>query len=188
VVTRGRTGGVCVVGYVVSPMRGSPRNAKLGGELNGNISTFPLKATAIHDLEVRMGLAERRSVERFKNDDYPGWKSRIDEAAGFEVPIEVAWEELAVADYADMYAEYFPQVYFQPLLDAFSTIAADDMGKVALREGMSKVVVRNSGEFFSPTGISFADGVLTFDHKSDTNTHHVEERTKALQAALESGL
>jgi hypothetical protein len=135
-----------------------------------------------------MGLAERRSVERFKNDDYPGWKSRIDEAAGFEVPIEVAWEELAVPDYADMYAEYFVQVYFQPLLDAVSAIGADDMGKDALREGMSKVIIRNTDEYFSPSGISFTDGVLTFDHKSDTNTHHVEERTKAIQAALEAAL
>ena len=135
-----------------------------------------------------MGLAERRSVERFKNEDYPGWKSRIDEAAGFEVPIEVAWEELAVPDYADRYAEYFPQVFFQPLLDALGAIAADDMGKEALREGVSKVTIRNTGAFFSSTGISFADGVLTFDHMSDTNTHHVEERTKALQDALESAL
>ena len=33
-----------------------------------------------------MGLAERRGAEQFKNNDYPGWKSRIDAAAGFEVP------------------------------------------------------------------------------------------------------
>jgi hypothetical protein len=135
-----------------------------------------------------MGLAERRSAERFKNEDYPGWKARIDEAAGFEVPIEVAWDELAVPDYADSYAEYFPDVYFRPLLDAFSAIATDDMGKTALREGVSKVIIKNSDEYFSPSGISFTDGVLTFDHKSDTNTHHVEERTKAIQAALEAAL
>ncbi|MEV4558387.1 hypothetical protein AB0K51_15545 [Kitasatospora sp. NPDC049285] len=135
-----------------------------------------------------MGLAERRSVERFKNDDYPGWKSRIDEAAGFEVPIEVEWQELAVPDYADSYADYFPQVYFQPLVDALSVVGADDMGKEALREGISKVVIRNTGEYFSPAGISFTDGVLTFDHKSDTNTHHGEERAKRLQEALEAGL
>jgi hypothetical protein len=135
-----------------------------------------------------MGLAERRSAERFKNEDYPGWKARIDEAAGFDVPIDVAWEELAVADYADSYAEYFPQVYFQPLADAFGAIAGDDMGRDALREALSKVVVKNSGEFFSPRGITFADGVLVFDHMSDSNTHHVEERTKALQSLLEAAL
>ncbi|MFC1408183.1 hypothetical protein ACEZCY_02685 [Streptacidiphilus sp. N1-12] len=135
-----------------------------------------------------MGLAERRAVEQFKNDDYPGWKSRIDEAAGFEVPIEVEWQELAVADYADRYVDYFPQVYFQPLADALSVIGADDMGRDALREGVTKVVVRNSGQFSSTTGITFVDGVLTFDHMSDTNTHHVEERTKHLQTILESAL
>jgi hypothetical protein len=86
-------------------------------------------------MEVRMGLAERRSVEQFKNDSYPGWKSRIDEASGFEVPIEVNWEELAVADYATSYADFFPKVYFQPLVDALSVVGADDLGKSALREG-----------------------------------------------------
>ena len=135
-----------------------------------------------------MGLAERRSAERFATEDYPGWKSRIDEAAGFEVPIEVAWTELAVPDYADSYAEYFPQVFFQPLLDAFSAIGADTMGKEALREGLSKVIIKNSGQYFSPSGITFVDGVLTFDHMSDSNTHHVEERTNALQALLEAAL
>jgi hypothetical protein len=135
-----------------------------------------------------MGLAERRSAERFKNEDYPGWKARIDAAAGFDVPIEVAWDELAVPDYADRYAEYFPQVFFQPLRDALGAIGVDEMGKDALRAGISKVVIRNSDEYFSPSGIKFADGVLTFDHKSDTNTHHVEERTKALQEVLEAGL
>ncbi len=135
-----------------------------------------------------MGLAERRSAERFKNEDYPGWKSRIDEAAGFEVPIEVDWQELAVPDYADSYAEYFPQVYFQPLVDALGAIGADDMGKEALRAGVSKIIVRNTGEYFSPSGITFTDGVLTFDHKSDTNTHHTEERTKHILATLEAAL
>lgn len=135
-----------------------------------------------------MGLAERRSAERFTTEDYPGWKAKIDEAAGFEVPIEVAWAELAVPDYADSYAEYFPAVYFQPLLSAFSAIGADAMGKEALREGVSKVIIRNTGEYFSPSGITFVDGVLTFDHMSDRNTHHVEERTTALQTLLEAGL
>jgi hypothetical protein len=139
-------------------------------------------------MEVRMGLAERRGVERFKNDDYPGWKSRIDEVAGFEVPVEVDWEELAVADYASSYADFFPKVYFQPLVDALSSVAADDLGKSALREGLSKIVIRNTGEYFSVAGISFADGVLTFDHKPYTNIDQGEERAKGLQQALESAL
>jgi hypothetical protein len=135
-----------------------------------------------------MGLAERRGVEQFKNDDYPGWKSRIDEAAGYEVPVEVNWEELAVADYASSYADFFPKVYFQPLVDALHAITVDDLGKNALREGLAKIVIRNAGEFYSTSGISFAGGVLTFDHKPHTNTGDGEERAKGLIRALESGL
>jgi len=135
-----------------------------------------------------MGLAERRGVERFKNDDYPGWKSRIDEAAGFEVPVEVAWEELAVADYASSYAHFFPKVYFQPLVDALHAVTIDDLGQNALREGLAKIVIRNAGEFYSTSGISFTDGVLTFDHKPHTNIDDGQERAKGLQQVLESGL
>ncbi len=135
-----------------------------------------------------MGLAERRGVEQFKNDDYPGWKSRIDEAAGYEVPVEVNWEELAVADYASSYADFFPKVYFQPLVDALHAITVDDLGKNALREGLAKIVIRNAGEFYSTSGISLAGGVLTFDHKPHTNIGDGDERAKGLIRALESGL
>jgi hypothetical protein len=135
-----------------------------------------------------MGLAERRGVERFKNDDYPGWKSRIDEAAGVEVLVEVAWDELAVADYAGSYAEFFPKVYFQPLVDALQAVTIDDLGKAALREGLSKIIIRNEGGFYSTSGISFADGVLTFDHQPHVNIGDGEERAKGLQRILESGL
>jgi hypothetical protein len=135
-----------------------------------------------------MGLAERRGVEQFKSNDYPGWKSRIDEAAGFEVPVEVNWEELAVADYAGSYGDFFPKVYFQPLAEALGAVAGDDMGKTALREALSKIVIRNTGEFASRAGISFAAGVLTFDHKPHANLGEGEERAKRLQQVLESAL
>jgi hypothetical protein len=56
-----------------------------------------------------MGLAERRAVEQFKNDDYPGWQAKIAKVAWFEVPVDVTWEELAVNDYANSYGEFFPR-------------------------------------------------------------------------------
>ena len=135
-----------------------------------------------------MGLAERRGAERFKNDDYPDWKSRIDQAARFDVPVEVAWDELAVEDYADSYAEFFPKVYFQPLVDALSAVTIDELGATALREGLAKIVIRNTGGFYSASGITFSDRVLTIDHKPHVNVDYGDERTKALQRTLESGL
>lgn len=135
-----------------------------------------------------MGLAERRGVERFKNDEYPGWKTRIDQAAGFDVPVEVQWEELGVADYADSYPDFFAKVYFQPLVDALSAITIDDLGREAARGGLSKIVIRNTDRYYSSSGFAFSEGVLTIDHQPHANVDYVEERAQALQKVLESGL
>ncbi|WP_203658146.1 hypothetical protein [Actinocatenispora rupis] len=136
----------------------------------------------------RMGLAERRAVQRFRDDDYPGWLARIEEAAGFPVPVDVSWDELAVAGHADDYAEFFPLVYFAPLVNALRAVAVDDLGRQALRDGLRTIVVRNTGEYFSAAGMTFADGVLTFDHRSQTNLDFGAERADALRRLLESAL
>lgn len=135
-----------------------------------------------------MGLAERRGVERFKNDQYPGWKTRIDQVAGFDVPVEVQWDELGVADYADSYPEFFVKVYFQPLVDALNAITVDDLGKGALREGLAKIVIRNTDRYYSSSGFAFSDGVLTIDHQPHANVDYGQERADGLQKILESGL
>src|SRR5215469_3742585 len=123
-----------------------------------------------------MGLAERRAVEQFKNDVYPSWKSQIDEAAGFDVPVEVAWDQLAVDEYASSYAEFFPKVYFEPLVAALKAITVDDIGKSAARDGLKKIVIKNTGDFYSTSGFSFADGVLIIDHRPHANVDYGEER------------
>jgi hypothetical protein len=135
-----------------------------------------------------MGLAERRAAEKFRTEEYPGWKSRLDEAAGFDLPVEVAWEELAVEGYADRYPEFFTKVYFQPLVSALGAVTVDDMGREALASGLTKVVVRNSGQYGSSAGFTFADGVLTFDHRSEVNIDYGDDRAKQLQHLLESKL
>jgi hypothetical protein len=135
-----------------------------------------------------MGLAERRAVEQFKNDEWPGWKAQIDQAAGFEVPVDVVWDQLAVDDYAHSYASFFPKVYFEPLIEALNAITVDDLGKSAAKEGLKKVVIKNEGDFYSRAGFTFSNGVLTLDHKPYTNIHDGEERAKGIQKLLEAGL
>ena len=135
-----------------------------------------------------MGLAERRAAHNFRTDEYPAWKARLDEAAGFAVPVEVAWDELAVDGYATSYAEFFPKVYFQPLVTALAGVTIDDMGREALRSGLAKIVVRNSGEYSGVGGFTFVDGVLTFDHRSDANIEYGDERAKQVQQLLEANL
>ncbi|HEV2346875.1 MAG TPA: hypothetical protein VGS97_22425 [Actinocrinis sp.] len=135
-----------------------------------------------------MGLAERRAAERFKNEEFALWKTRIDGAAGFDVPVEVAWDELSVADYADSYAEFFPKVYFQPLVDALSAITVDDLGREALRDGLTRIVIKNSGVFYNASGFTFKGGVLSMDHQPHSNVDYGDERAKGLQKLLEADL
>ena len=135
-----------------------------------------------------MGLAERRSVERFKNEDYPDWLARIEAAARFPVPVEVVWEELAINDYADDYADFFPKVYFQPLVDALTAVTIDEMGTTAAREGIKKIIIRNTDQYYSTSGFSFTDGVLTIDHQPNSNVDYGDERAKGLRQILEAGL
>jgi hypothetical protein len=135
-----------------------------------------------------MGLAERRGAEKFRTDEYPGWKSRLDQAAGFDLPVEVAWAELAADGFADRYSEFFAQVYFEPLVSALAAVTIDDMGREALRAGLTKVVVRNSGQYASYIGFGFADGVLTIDHRSEANIDYGDERAKQLTRLLEANL
>ncbi|BCB77528.1 hypothetical protein Pflav_039380 [Phytohabitans flavus] len=82
-----------------------------------------------------MGLAERRAALAFSTEEYPGWRSKFDQAACFEVPVEVAWDELAVDGYADDYSAFFTKVYFRPLAEALAAITIDDLGKDALKAG-----------------------------------------------------
>lgn len=131
-----------------------------------------------------MGLAERRGVKNFEDKAYPELKRRMDEAAGFEVPVEVDWASLGVDDYAHLYDESFPKVYFEPVITAFQSITIDDMGREALRDGLKKVIVRHSGS----QDLSFEGGVLTVDHHPVTNVDYWEERRDTLQKALEKGL
>jgi hypothetical protein len=136
----------------------------------------------------RMGLAERRAVEQFKTERFPEWAASIAEAAGFDVPVEVAWQELAVADYADSYPEFFAEVYFRPLVEALRAVTVDEIGRGAARAGLSAIEVKNSGVYYSSSGFSFVDGVLTVDHQPHANIGDAAERAKALQRILESGL
>ncbi len=131
-----------------------------------------------------MGLQERRAIKEFQDNQYPGIKQDLDSAAGFDVNMEINWDELQAEDYSHLYNEGFLKVYFIPLVEAFKAICIDDMGKEALKAGLKKVIVRNSGT----TNISFENGVVTMDHHPVANLDYWEDRKKDLQTKLEKAL
>ena len=134
-----------------------------------------------------MGLAERRATAEFQAAVFPGLKNQIDQAAGFDVPIEIDWASLAQPNDAHIYNEYWTQIYFEPLIRAFRQVCADDMGKDALKSGLKKIEITNSGEKYDRRAFSFEDGVLKIDHKL-TNVDHLDERTEKVVSLLEEGL
>jgi len=136
-----------------------------------------------------MGLAERRAAKTFETNSYPALKAEVLSAATFEVPIEVDWESLAAPEYAHLYEDSWPKVYFRPVVEAFKAITFDDMGKDALKAGLKKIVIQNKSGYYSSTSwAKFDGGVLTLDHEPCTNVDDIKDRADSLRAVLEKAL
>jgi hypothetical protein len=135
-----------------------------------------------------MGLAERRAIKHFQDTQLPVLEKAIDDAAGFEVPLETDWNALAVDDYTHMYDEAFAKVYFQPIALALAEVAQDDMGREALKSGLKRIAIRNSADKYGDDAISFEDGVLTIDHHPVTNIDDIEPRKRTIVRLLEKAL
>jgi hypothetical protein len=138
-----------------------------------------------------MGLAERRAIKDFQDNVLPGWHKKINDAAGIEVPLEIDWESLGIEDETHLYNECWPKVFFVPLVEAFKSVARDDMGKEALREGLKKVIVKHNPDVYSGDTGSYAifkAGVLALEHAAHSNVDYVDDRVKGISVALEKGL
>ena len=135
-----------------------------------------------------MGLAERRIVKSFQDGEFQELTKEANEAAGKTLKYEVNWEQLAEEESSHLYADSWPQIYFEPLIQALKDITADDMGKEAIKEGLETVVIRNQEGCYSPDcWANFTNKTLTLDHKL-ANVSEVDARAKELQATLENGL
>jgi hypothetical protein len=136
-----------------------------------------------------MGLAERRAIKDFETNKFPALKAQVIAALGYDLPIEVNWESLAIENSAHLYADSIPKVYFEPLVEAFKAICIDDMGKEALKGALKKIIIKGDGGKYSAPGCyTFAEGVLTFDHNSTSNVGNGRERATELQKMLEKVL
>lgn len=136
-----------------------------------------------------MGLAERRAAKDFETNRYPAVKKDVDAAAKFDVPMEVKWDSLAVAEYAHMYEEAWLKVYFRPLIDALKAITVDAMGADALKASLKRIVIQNMKDNSSSNYWAiFTDGILTLDHAPVSNVDYIDDRKTQLQKILEEKL
>ncbi|MDD5091645.1 MAG: hypothetical protein PHQ23_12110 [Candidatus Wallbacteria bacterium] len=135
-----------------------------------------------------MGLAEKRAVKEFQDNHLEPAKKALNDAAGFEVPLEVDWDAIAIPEYSHMYEECFKKVFFNTVEEAFKDICKDEMGKEALKSGLKQVAFKNSNKFSNYNGITFENGVLTVDHKTATNIDDINDRSRHLVKLLEQKL
>jgi hypothetical protein len=136
-----------------------------------------------------MTLSERRVVKEFQADKLPAFKARVEEALGFAVPIEVDWDTLSVPGESQLYTDSWSQIYFEPLIAGLAAVCRDDLGREAVKEGVKKIVVRNTkGCVYGDCWATLQDGALILDHEATKNANATEEREKGLVAVLESGL
>ncbi|SFR83647.1 MULTISPECIES: hypothetical protein [Maribacter] len=136
-----------------------------------------------------MGLKENRFTKTFQEEQFPQLKGQINEAAGFDVPLNIEWEKLFEDRFMHLYNDSYPKIYFFPIIEAFKSIASDDMGKEALKDSLKEIHITNTVDHHNPSNAySFTDGVLTFDHSPINNADDVDRRTSVLVELLENNL
>lgn len=136
-----------------------------------------------------MGLKENRFTKTFQEEQFPQLKAQIIEAVGFDVPLNIEWSTLFENRFLHLYNDSYPKIYFLPLIEAFKSITADEMGKEALAESLKEIHITNTKDHHNPkNAYTFSNGVLTVDHSPILNADDVENRTKVLANLLESSL
>lgn len=144
--------------------------------------------------QAQVGLAERRAMAAYRKDKWPGIEQAVQQAAGFAVPVDVEWDQLTIPGNASNYAddEFFGKTIFEPLTAALRGVAADQMGRDALRAKLRRVHVRYDEKTAVasnyPNGLMFQDGVLDINWRPYANTSDVQPRTEALTQILEKNL
>ncbi|KQP04865.1 hypothetical protein ASF28_18720 [Methylobacterium sp. Leaf99] len=144
--------------------------------------------------EPTIGLAERRAIAAYRQDRYPTQEKAIQEAAGFAVPVEVAWDDLTIPGDAKYYSEpdYFEKTIFEPLADGLKEVAKDKMGREALSAKLKTIRIRFD-ENTAPTSnyskrLTFNGGVLDVNWRPFTNVADSKDRVEAVVKLLEKNL
>ncbi|WP_108868007.1 hypothetical protein [Aquimarina aquimarini] len=136
-----------------------------------------------------MGLAEKRALKTFQEGTYEQLRNKINSIAGYDVEFDINWESLTTNKYSHLWEDTFAKVYFAPIINAFTAITVDDMGKEALKETLTKIKIKDENDISNPDRTyDFTDGVLTIDHSSYINIDQIDQRTSKLIQVLESQL
>ena len=103
-----------------------------------------------------MGLNERRKIKELQEQTFPDRVKEIKEICGVEIPYEVDWESFS----EDLEAlNFLDNLSCHRLNMALRMICMDDMGKEAVRDGLTLVRLKNVKDK-GAMQLSFAGGIL----------------------------
>lgn len=103
-----------------------------------------------------MGLAERRKIQELQSSTLPERSREIEEICGKPVPYEVDWTSFESDGQA---LNFLDNIACHRIAMALRTIALDEMGREALRDGLSTIRLKNVADA-AQRRLDFADGVL----------------------------
>jgi hypothetical protein len=110
--------------------------------------------------------------------------SRIETAASCPIKVEVDWTSLQTEGYGSVYADAWPQVFFEPLIGALESITIDEMGREALAHQLKTIRICDSGNH----GVTFSSNELTVNYDAVANLADSAVRPKEIYSVLESHL
>lgn len=103
-----------------------------------------------------MGLQERRMIADLQTTTLPERSREIEEICGKAVPYEVDWSSFE----SDAQAlNFLDNIACHRIHMALRTIALDQMGREALRDGLKTIKLKNVADA-AQRKLDFADGVL----------------------------
>ena len=103
-----------------------------------------------------MGLDERRKIKELQDTTFPGRVKEIEEICGKAIPYEVDWDSLA-DDLEGL--NFIDNLSCHRLNMALRMICQDELGKEAVREGLTLIRLKNVKDK-AAMKISFEGGVL----------------------------
>lgn len=136
-----------------------------------------------------MGLKEKRIIQAFQKNLFPALETHINTAAGYTVPLNIAWDTLMENRFSHLYNDTFPKIYFLPLIEAFKAICVDDMGVELLKAGLKEVIIVNeNNESNLNRAITFEEGILKINHSPVINADKIEDKAARIISLLEDKL
>jgi hypothetical protein len=100
-----------------------------------------------------MGLREKRALHELKTDVQPKYQAELDAILGWHIPMDLDWDSFP--EHEDPITGFMRNEYahsFGLILTVIKPIVADEIGKNAVREGITSITFINYSRTASDNG------------------------------------